>query len=124
MTDEQTAKKEEKPKLAKVVAFRLVEADHTAYLKKVEASCLSPSEFFRDCVLTNKTQIIARPKASYDKKQLLFLYNKASNNLNQLAHRANAEHRAGLVNETTYNRILSALESIARNMQKGVSHAD
>ncbi len=84
---------EENKKLTKLVSFRLAKADHATYLEKVEASGCTSSEYFRHCVLTNKTQIVARTKASADKKQLLYLYSKASNNLNQLAHRANAELR-------------------------------
>jgi hypothetical protein len=32
-------------------------------------------------VLTNRTQVIARPKASDDRKRLLYVFNKTSNNL-------------------------------------------
>ena len=92
--------KGEAEKLTRPVSFRLTAADHAAYLAKVEASGLKPSEFFRECVLQNRTQIVARPKASPERGRLLYLFNKASNNINQLAHRANADHLAGLMATT------------------------
>ncbi|WP_234488081.1 plasmid mobilization protein [Paraburkholderia aspalathi] len=43
--------------LGKPIAFRLSDADRAVYLEKVKASGLSQSEFFRQAVLTNRTQI-------------------------------------------------------------------
>ena len=79
---------------SKPVSFRLSEADFLAYQAKCAEAGLTPSDFFRECVLTNRTQIVARPKASGDTRRLLYLFNKAGNNMNQLAHRANADHLA------------------------------
>lgn len=116
--------KDDAEKLTRPVSFRLTAADHAAYLAKVEASGLKPSAFFRDAVLTNKTQIVARPKASPERGRLIYLMNKASNNINQLAHRANADHLAGVVSEATYTRILAELERLARYMKSAVKDAD
>lgn len=85
--------KDESEKL-KTVAFRITEGDFWR-TKKFGASGLSQSEFFREYVLTNTTQVISRPVASKDSKRAVFLLHKASNNINQLAHRANSENRAG-----------------------------
>ena len=101
--------KGEGEKLTRPVSFRLTAADHAAYLAKVEASGLKPSEFFRECVLQNRTQIVARQTVSKDWGRLAYLFNKASNNINQLAHRANADHLAGITTEETYTRILAEL---------------
>jgi hypothetical protein len=100
--------------LAKSVSFRLPPAELATWLAKVEASGLSASDFFRELVLTNRTQVIARARPSADTTRLLFLVNKAGNNLNQLAHRANAAHQAGKVDEATYAGILSELSLIRR----------
>ena len=111
-------------KLTRPVSFRLTDADHAAYLAKVEASGLKPSEFFRECVLQNRTQVVARVPTSSDKRRLIYLFNKASNNINQLAHRANADHLAGVISEATYTRILAQLEMLARYMKSAVKDAD
>ena len=106
------------------VSFRLTKTERLAYLDKCEAAGLSPSHFFRDCVLTNQTQIVARPKPSGDRQRLLFLVNKTSNNLNQLAHRANTDHLAGKLTETRYEEIIDNLETISRFLKATIHHVD
>ncbi len=110
--------------LSKPVSFRLSEPDFLAYQEKVRASGLSASDFFRDAVLTNRTQIVARPKATADKHRALYLLNKAGNNINQLAHRANAAHQAGKLSEKTLEGILDNLELITRYLKATVGHVD
>jgi len=106
------------------VSFRLTKTERLDYLAKCEAAGLSPSDFFRDCVLTNRTQIVARPKASADRQRLLYLVNKTSNNLNQLAHRANSDHLAGKLSETKYEEMIDSLETIARFLKATIPHVD
>lgn len=109
---------------SKPVSFRLSEADYLAYQAKCEEAGLSQSDFFRECVLTNKTQVVARPKASADRQRLLFLVNKTSNNLNQLAYRANSDHLAGKLSEAGYETILDNLELIGRYLKATINHVD
>jgi hypothetical protein len=116
--------KEDKQRLTRPVAFRLTEADHAAYLEKVEASGMKPSEFFRECVLTNRTQVVARQKSSADKQRLIYLFNKTSNNVNQLAHRANLDYNAGTISEATYSNILDQLELMTRYMKAVINDVD
>ena len=110
--------------LTKLVSFRLTEPHHAAYAAKVSASGLTPSAYFRDAVLQNKTQIVARPKASPDQRRLVYLMNKASNNLNQLAHRANLDHLSGKVSEETYKATLRALQDLTNHMKSAVKNAN
>lgn len=115
MSNRKTSKtKDEAMRLIKPVSFRLTAADHAAYLAKVEVSGLKPSAFFREAVLTNKTQIVT---ASTDWGRLIYLVNKASNNINQLAHRANADHLAGVASEATYTRILTELHTLSHYLK-------
>lgn len=111
-------------KLTRPVSFRLTDADHAAYQAKVEASGLKPSEFFRECVLQNRTQVVARVPTSSDKHRLLYLFNKTSNNMNQLAHAANSAELAGTVTPATYAGILSELQAIADMMHRVIADAD
>lgn len=124
LTEGEKDEYEKKVKLTKPISFRLTAADHAAYLEKVEASGMKSSDFFRDCVLGNKTQVIARPKSSADKDRVIYLFNKASNNMNQLAHKANAAHLAGSVSEATYTGILAVLQIIAQLMKAIIKDAD
>ncbi len=110
--------------LEKTVAFRLTRADYEAYRAKFEASGLSQSEFFRRYVLTNTTTVIARRQVSADKQRLLYLMNKASNNLNQLAHRAHTDHLADRLGEIAYQELLGELQGLARGMKAAVAAVD
>ena len=104
--------KSEAEKLNHTVAFRLTDGDFLRYRFKFAASGFTQSEFFREHVLSNTTQVVARPMASRDSMRAVFLLQKASNNVNQLAHRANSEHLTGLVSEDTYAAILDQLQQL------------
>lgn len=108
--------KSDDEKLSHTVAFRLTDGDFLSYKRKFSASGLTQSEFFRAHVLTNTTQVIAKPKASADTKRAVFLLQKASNNINQLAHRANSEHLAGVLSDTTFLAIVSQLDQLNQFM--------
>jgi len=109
--------KSEAEKLSHTIAFRLTDGDFLRYKWKFSASGFTQSEFFREHVLCNTTQVVARPVASRDTKRAVFLLQKASNNLNQLAHRANSEYLTGLVSENTYEAILDQLQQLNTFMQ-------
>lgn len=133
---------EKKSKLERIVGFRLSNEDYATYSAKVAASGKSPSEYFRDCVLENTTQLVINGKAlsiaqmerraraaailvtkksrsikNDNAQQLLFIFNKASNNLNQLAKRANADHVRGILSEESYVEFLQNLQHIQRTMR-------
>jgi hypothetical protein len=111
-----------KEHLAKRVGFRLAEAEYGAYLEKVASSGLSASQFFRECVLTNRTTIVARAPASTDRKRALFVLNKASNNLNQIAHVLNAARLDKSATDQTYESALDALEQIELYLKAHLRH--
>lgn len=90
--------------------------------KRLEAGSPSLAAYLRDCIL--QSQVVARPKPSADRARMLFLMNKASNNINQLAHQVNSAHKAGMVNELTYRRILFDLDVLATYMKATVGHVD
>ena len=98
--------------MSHTVAFRLTDRDFLRYRCKFSASGLNQSDFFRAHVLNNTTQVVARPVGSRDSMRAVFLLQKASNNVNQLAHRANSEYLTGLVSENTYVAILDQLQQL------------
>ena len=108
----------------KPIAFRLPEADRAAWLAKVQASGMTQSEFFREVVLTNRTAIQPRAVKSRDFERLIYHFNKAGNNLNQLTHRVHGDHLAGKTNQATYESVLYQLELITQYLKATVTHAD
>lgn len=115
--------KPEHEKLKHLIHFRLRDEDFFEYERKFSAAGLNQSEFFREHVLNNTTQVVARLAASADAKRAVFLLQKASNNLNQLAHRANAEHLGGVLSESTFSAIVSQLRQLNRFMLEQTTEA-
>jgi hypothetical protein len=110
--------------LGKPVSTRLTEDQWRVFADKVQRSGLSPSEFLRDCVLTNRTQIVARPPASVERKRIMFVVNKAGNNLNQLAHVANSLQLSGKLSESTCVALLDELELITQLLKAHLHRVD
>lgn len=106
----------EKSELTRVYSFRTTEEGGAAWDKKIARSGYTKSEFFRKAVQDNKTEIIEKPVATRDAKRAVFLLAKASNNINQIAHRANAEQRAGKISEATFAAILNQLQQLNQFM--------
>jgi hypothetical protein len=52
------------------------------------------------------------------------VFNKTSNNLNQIAHRANAEHVRGELSEATYAQLLDQLQMISRYLKATLGKVD
>ncbi|MET3109266.1 hypothetical protein AAKU67_004357 [Oxalobacteraceae bacterium GrIS 2.11] len=112
--------KSNEEKLCKSVAFRLTELDFNIYQKKFMASGLKQSEFFRRHVLTNSTTIAAPSRTA---ARAVLLLSKVSNNINQLAHRANIDNRSGKLNDIVFQQILSQLTLLNDYVQVMVDEA-
>jgi hypothetical protein len=110
--------------LTEPFSFRTGKTVANALRAKIEASGLSKGEFFRDVALSNKTVVVARPVASLDKKRMQFLFNKASNNLNQIAYVLNSANASGKVSEPLCKDTLRALEDIAKYLKVALNHVD
>lgn len=91
-------------------SFRLENDFKTAVLeKKISKSGLTTSEFLRKLCEDEDVEIVA---ASPHKARAVFLLNKASNNLNQLAHRSNSAHKAGKLDQPTLSLIANELQKL------------
>jgi hypothetical protein len=116
-------RKDEKDKLSRTIAWRVTESVKEELDRQYAESGLTQSEFLRELLQRKKLTIVAKSRPSIDLKKLVFLFNKTGNNLNQLAHRANAAHLSGIENETTYQGILAALQTIKEQLIRGIDHA-
>lgn len=117
-------KKQDSEKLAHTVAWRVTQAVKERLDGDYRRSGKTQSDFLRDLLEHQKTTIVAQVAPQKDLKQLVFLFNKASNNINQLAHRANNAELDGTADDKTYRGILAALEVIASEMKRGIDHAN
>jgi len=109
--------------LSERLNFRIDKETIDKFNEKVNASGMTKSEFFRDIVLNNKTQVVARPPMTEDNKRVHFILNRTSNNLNQLAKSAHIAHISGKVSDDTFSGILKELEHIAQLMKLVANNA-
>ena len=109
----------EEEKKSRTISFRVVDAVYDEFAQQCRTSNISKSELFRDYITKNKVQVIARPAPSRDAKRAVFLLQKASNNINQLAHRANVENQAGRLSDQTFLDINTQLTKIAAMLLDG-----
>lgn len=108
----------------RVVSFRIAEEDIAAYEEKLQNSGVTKSQFFRGILFDSNATFEAPPK-SKDFERLLFLYNKSSNNLNQLAHRVNSAYRKSeVISESLYIKAVNELVLIRELLMAGVNHVD
>ncbi|RMU94759.1 plasmid mobilization protein, partial [Pseudomonas amygdali] len=105
----------------RVVSFRLTEEQYAPFEKIMQQSGTKSSVFFRELLL-NKTPVFKA--ASVDQERLVFIFNKSSNNLNQLAKRVHQAHHRGIVSEELFLKISNTLMSIRDLLLAGVDRAD
>ena len=118
--------KSETEKLSKTIAWRVTDGIYQDLMEKYKTSGLTQSEFLRELLDERKASvtIIARPKLSVDKKRLLFLASKLSNNINQLAHKVNSHHVSGLISDSLYESVLRQLVLSNQILNGFIQNAD
>lgn len=117
-------KKEVQKNKDKVVAFRLSSEDFIQFENKLAASNMKKSEFFRELFLNSNVNITVKGGPSKDLERLTFIFNKASNNLNQLAHQVNSAHLSGKVSDRLYKAVNNVLADIRTLLLSEVRDAD
>jgi len=117
-------RKPEHEKLNRTIAWRVTDGVKELLERQYEESGLPQAEFLRELLERKKPQIIARRKPTPDYKRALFLLSKTSNNINQLAHRANTDHQQGILSEEKYAKILSELQELTAYMKAVIKDAD
>lgn len=110
----------EKEHKTQVITFRLTESEYEPYKKIFADSNLSRSEFFRHVFLKTKESYTFKIKENkpVEYSQLIFLSNKTSNNINQIAKRLNTDAKKGIITQRTYNLIINNLISIESQLKR------
>lgn len=98
--------------LGSTISFRVHDQVYAEFETQRLAANMSKSELFRDYIAKNKVQVTARPAPTRDAKRAVLLLQKASNNINQLAHRANTDSLTGLLSDDYYRAFTKQLEQL------------
>lgn len=102
--------------LVPTISFRVKADVYADFEAQCKAANMTKSELFRDYIARNKVQVLARPAPSRDAKRAVLLLQKASNNINQLAHRANSDSLTGLLTDEYYREFTKQLAQLNRFM--------
>jgi hypothetical protein len=105
-------------------SFKLTASEARVLDDKIALSNMRNAVFLRDIVLKNQTVVIAKPTASLEKKRMQFLFNKTSNNMNQIAHVLNGANLAGKLSSPLYEDAIAQLEAIAKYLRSALTHVD
>ncbi|MUK76554.1 plasmid mobilization relaxosome protein MobC [Aliivibrio fischeri] len=106
------------------VGFRLLNEEHDKFTKKAEKANMTLIEFLREGILKNKSIVVRKEDDSLDKQQLIFLYRKTSNNLNQLTKQVHISNKAGTLSKANMDKAIHQLESIKALLEKGINHVN
>lgn len=117
-------RKKTRSALGRSVSTRLTEDQWQVFNEKVGRSGMSSSEFLRDCILTNRTQIVERARVTVERRRILYVINKTGNNLNELAHVANTARVAGHLSESTFVALVDELEMITQLLKAHLHRVD
>lgn len=103
-----------------VVTFRLSQSEFAPYKKLIKESGLKKSRVMREVFIAKSDKAVLPKQKSVDSKRLVFLANKTSNNINQLARKLNVDYLQGIVNEKTYTTLLNNLINIERSFYNAI----
>ena len=99
-------------KLSKRISARCTPAEYEVFLRKCKKSDLSQSEFTRKMIFSS----VVKQDDKEHKKRVIYLLNRVSNNVNQLAHYANIHKRLDKNILQNLDEMLGFIKSIAKGM--------
>lgn len=105
------------------VGIRFTEEEFAPYKSAAEKLGLSNAELLRAVLLNNFDPKIHDKKTRKDIKKLLFYFNKASNNINQLAKVINTQAKTSNIDTKKLIQFYSKLNRIYDSFENGIEHA-
>ncbi|MEE1981506.1 plasmid mobilization protein [Shewanella xiamenensis] len=106
------------------VSFRIPNDAHADFSDKAKNANMSLTDYFKEAIINDKSVVMAKQQQPRDRKELLFLFSKTSNNLNQIAHRAHTDNLRGVLSERSYQMIIAQLNAIRFELLEGITNAD
>ncbi|MGR6831068.1 plasmid mobilization relaxosome protein MobC [Aliivibrio wodanis] len=68
-----------------------------------------------------KSIVVRKDGDTFDKKNLIFLFSKSSNNLNQIAKQIHIGNKAGIITKDRMNKAIKDIETISALLIKGIN---
>lgn len=105
----------------RVVSFRFTEEQYAPHEEIMKRTGVKASVYFRELLLTKNPVF---KEASAADERLVFIFNKSSNNLNQVAKRVHQAHHRGIISQALFIKLCNMLNSIRDLLLAGVDRAD
>lgn len=102
------------------VSFRLSEAEYEPYRKIIESTEVKRSALFRQIFINKSDSLQIESAVPKDKSRLVFISNKVSNNVNQLARNINVAHKSGSMSDKMYVDLLNNLVTLNQYFAKAI----
>lgn len=103
------------------ISFRLTPDELAQFETLIRQAGCSLSNFFREMILNNSP--VFREFTGL-RKRLVFIVNKAGNNITQLAYVANTAFQRGLIDDSVYLKWLDILIAVEELLLLGIDYAD
>lgn len=106
-----------------VISVRLTESEYSFYKSLIDESGETKSSFFRKLILNHNQPIELKKKKtkSIDYKKILFVFNKASNNINQIAKILNTHAKSGNLDDKKLPLIFNMLSEVTVLMKGNIN---
>ncbi|HBC3568517.1 TPA: relaxosome NikA [Vibrio parahaemolyticus] len=105
------------------IQARLTPSEYAPFEKIIGITGLKKATLFRKVILSNKNNVVCLTQSAEEeesRKRMLFLANKTSNNINQLAKKLHQAYRGEVVSERNYLRIMNDLVGVRSAFEKGL----
>lgn len=116
--------KEKKAKATNLVSFRLTDEEYQPIKNAIENSTLTKTEICRAVFLNQQFTFNLKQSKPVDYNKLIFIFNKASNNINQIAKVVNTENQKGTLTDEKFNAILNKLITLESYLNGFIESTD
>ena len=96
------------------IQFKITPSEYVPYDNILVATGMTRAALFKMIVLNKEVVLKLGNEGKEERDRLVFLSNKASNNINQIAKNVNQAYRGGVINESLYVQTLNNLISLEK----------
>lgn len=107
------------------VQARLAPSEYEPFEKMIKLTGTKKATLMRQVILSNKDNVVCLGddvELKEAKKRMVFLANKASNNINQIAKRLNEAYRSEIISERNFLKVMNELIGVRGAFEKGIDN--
>ncbi|EJE8675704.1 relaxosome NikA [Vibrio parahaemolyticus] len=105
------------------VQARLTPKEYEPFKRIIEITGIKKATLIKKVILLNQHNVdisVGKTEETEAQRRLIFLANKTSNNINQIAKRLHQAYRGEVITERNYLRIMNDLVGVRSAFEKGL----